>query len=177
MKNPGLQFVNPPRHESVAAVAMDNKKSLLQTGIDPMELAFKASLLTRFQGGWDRTRATHFQDECQAHCTSGATICQPRVLSVIRKRDMNKSFISSERGMPTHGSSSILLHTYLLCHRMIWSHTNQKCDCTTIINVVCTVCVRVPSLSRLLLVALSSPLQASLALRCTHSFRSQNLRS
>ena len=48
LKNLGLEFVNPPRHESVATVAMDNKKSLLQTGIDPMELAFKASLLTRF---------------------------------------------------------------------------------------------------------------------------------
>ena len=132
---------------------MDNKKSLLQTGIDPMELAFKASLLTRFQGGWDRTRATHFQGECQAHCTSGATIYQQRVLSVIRKRDMNKSFISSERGMPTHGSSSILLHTYLLCHRVIWSQTNQKCDYTSMWYVL-YVCVcphsRVCSLSRCL---------------------------
>jgi hypothetical protein len=86
--------VNPPRHNGVATVAMDNKKSLPQTGIDPMELAFKASLLTRFRGGWDRTRTTHFQGKCQVHCTSGATIYQKRVSSVTRKWDKNKSFVS-----------------------------------------------------------------------------------
>jgi hypothetical protein len=59
-----------------------------------MELAFKASLLTRFRGGWDRTRATHFQGKCQVHCTSSATIYQKRVSSMNRKRDMNKCFVS-----------------------------------------------------------------------------------
>ena len=29
------------------------KNTLPQTGIDPMPLAFKASLLTRFRGRWD----------------------------------------------------------------------------------------------------------------------------
>ena len=46
-----FKVCEPTRHESVAALAMNNKKSLPQTGIDPMELAFKASLLTRFRGG------------------------------------------------------------------------------------------------------------------------------
>jgi hypothetical protein len=84
----------PLRHRGVVAVAMDNKKSLPQTGIDPMELAFKASLLTHFRGKWDLTGATHFQGKCHDHCTTCATIFQQIVSSVNRKLDKKKSFVS-----------------------------------------------------------------------------------
>ena len=51
-----------------------DKKLLLQRGIDPMPLAFKASPITCFRGKWDRIRATRFQGKCHVHHTSGATL-------------------------------------------------------------------------------------------------------
>ena len=53
---------------------MVSKNTLPQTGIDPMPLAFKASLLTRFRRGWDRTPSTRFQGKFHVNCTSGATL-------------------------------------------------------------------------------------------------------
>ena len=84
-----------------------------------MELAFKAGLLSRFRGGWDRTGATHFQGKCHVRCTSGATIYQKRVSSVNRKQDKNKSLYLSKNSMSTHGSFPIFSHPYLLWHRVI----------------------------------------------------------
>ena len=42
-------------------VAMDHKKSLPLTGIDPTQLAFKASVLACFKGKCDQTHTTCFQ--------------------------------------------------------------------------------------------------------------------
>ena len=58
-----------------------------------MELAFKASLFTRFRSKWDRTSPTHFRGKYRVHCTSGATIYQQGVSSVNRKWDKNKFFV------------------------------------------------------------------------------------
>ena len=71
---------------------MDYKK-ITSTVIDPMLLAFKASLLTHFRGECDRTHATYFQDKCHVYCTSGATLHQWAISNVNRKLDDNRPIV------------------------------------------------------------------------------------
>ena len=51
-----------------------SQKELPRTGIDPTQLAFEASGLTRFWGKCDRTHITRFQGNWDVRCTIGASL-------------------------------------------------------------------------------------------------------
>ena len=90
-------------HHDIKCVGMDHKKSSPQMVVDPVLLAFEASVLTCFEGKHDQTCSTCFQGKWNFHCTIGATLHQYCFSNVARKLDELERTGVRQRQQPKGG--------------------------------------------------------------------------